>query len=613
MEQKKRSERILFLINIPTLEKSITESLKAHNFPFELCGNLIDARNLEDRVKEINPTIFVIREEDEKSPFWANKNDMLPCIYKLLATHKDLRIIFIAKNREIGDKLLADLVTYGVNDIIRGSRVTLENIVSAIMNPTPRSEAVIYLPKPDGADYNSKLFESEESNQEPQTEGKANININLPINLKIPKIKEKTILSKIDIDEDENDQNLQDKKKKIGGSLLDRFKKRTLNNDDTLNKEPLNNENEEAFHKEDNQDSNKASQQHVQQSENYNTPQQSYPQYKEHEQRDYIAAEQLRQMQQLLEEQNRRMAEMEKAMKAQEKQKSVKTKEKVVYKSKKIITFFGYIEGVGTTSVALNTAAQLADMGKSVLFIELNDKKPCVPYWYNMGHDKLGIDVCLQDISDRNLKSITKSIITRDFLLDLPDDPCSINYKNLPRTLSYLFFSKKYISLKGKAPINENDLKELYMILLNSNKYDYLIIDVNPYIEQNLIETSLIHSTYNVFVLNQNISTVSYNLKFLLELSNRGIVFDAHEEDDVNPLLTSNKNFYVLNRFNKKCKFGPDTLREWFRLDSLEKVLIVPDDSDGFENCIFEGFLPIKESTNRYYRKSIDCLCSKII
>lgn len=656
-------ERILFILGVPSLEAAICDKLTKENFQYQAVGSLIDGRNILGKVNETSPTIIILRDDDK---FWASKKDIIPTVNQIIQYSKvDVRIIFLAKNRPIGDQLLSQLVMYGVKDILRGETLKLDDIINSIKHPASNKDANIYLPKPKGHDVDQLLFETEDGENKNTSPMPNNVGININI---VRKGAATERLTDVDMEEDEglDEDNLEEQvepeaplkdllKKASPQNLLEKFsifgglKKQPGNQDETTEDKAISNPIVEPVARGEVRQESVAAPEPVIQYEQTDPvpvrqqqpdpapipepqPQQApepkprktsllsdvlqqkrqpsenmRPVSNEEDSQPNIAEIELERMKRMLEEKERELQKIQKEIKEE----TVGERRKGQNDSQKIITFYSNVNGTGSTLSAFSVACRLAHFNKKVLFLEVDDKKPSLPYWYDMGYDKWGLDVCLAGFETKNYKQIEKSIITKTELIEEQLDVSVTNYKIMPNNLDYLFFSKDYVRIKNKAPINSNTFSDLLVFLLHTYRYDYIIVDVSSSMDQNIVEAALIHSHKNVIVLTQDVSIVSQNLKFLTELSKRGIVFNIGKTQE--NLIKSDKNVYLINRFNKRVKFTPEILQEWFELPDLSSIVPIPDNLEDIMNSIYDGRIPLDESRDKTFKKSIEYLSSKLI
>lgn len=259
--------------------------------------------------------------------------------------------------------------------------------------------------------------------------------------------------------------------------------------------------------------------------------------------------------------------------------------EKIVLSNQKILTFIGSKSGVGSTTLAINTAFSLAMNGLKVLFIEVDDTFPAVNYWFNIGKIDKGIETAIAGVEDgNNFKLINSSIIKTVELQDECSEMQSV-YKKYPKTLDFLLFSQEFIFLKEKK-VNYEKLKDLYFFLLTQGGYDYLVIDSKPNIRRKDILNNIIYSNKIIFTLTQDISSIGYYL-YLLEDLNKKMNIESKKQ-------------LVLNKYDK-CKLSYSDIKAWVNTSNLIEI---PNENEEFLNANYAG-LPVVLGKNKELIKKI--------
>lgn len=232
-------EKILIGLGMEDAEKLLSEAIKRNNPNNIVCNDVIIHKGREhilDKIKNNNPTVVILRES------LKGNDDILQTIY-LIRKHFNVRIIFIAKNRKPGDKLLATLVGYSVYDILMGSSIPIEGIAKLVGKPNTLQDVYHLLPKPSDDDYDELLFETEDNKQEKELE-EEEIRIRNPFGIikrdKSNKVEEKVIDGETEEDnldiEDifKNAKPTKTKKepKKLFGKDIEEYKDILINEDD---------------------------------------------------------------------------------------------------------------------------------------------------------------------------------------------------------------------------------------------------------------------------------------------------------------------------------------------------------------------------------------------
>lgn len=226
----------------------------------------------------------------------------------------------------------------------------------------------------------------------------------------------------------------------------------------------------------------------------------------------------------------------------------------------KIVSFIGGRAGVGTTTIALNTAVHLAQKGMRVIYLELDDLNPSVSYWYQLYNMNDGLENVLDMLNEKRFADVENEIIKMSKLRK--ED--ALNYKIFPQTLDFMFYSRRYLTRENLDERILPNFKELFLHLAYQLNYDFVIVDVNANTNRKNKEAAIRYSNKVFSVITQDISSISYYVADLHNLEHKG-------------LRVSNKNFYILNKFNKSS-FGLGEIKKWL---STDKVITMASDDKG--------------------------------
>ena len=468
-------EEILLAIGHKDLEDYIKLQLGEK---YEFVGEVVYKEAILTSVKQKNPDIVIIRET------LPGKPNIMSIVYEIRANFQDIRIIFLAGNRKVGDELLTTLVNYGIYDILHGENILAQELIALIEYPNTYNDIKYLQPVPLlDENRNKVLFEPPEA--EIRTEV---IEVTKEIVIgDAPVIKNREYPI-----ERESDTQTEDNK---GISIKNPFKEIMKLPRINLLKETSNIPKE------------------VNHGNRHNTDKQ------------------------------------------------------------KIITFVGGKHGVGTTSLAVNTAFLLAERGNKVVFVELNDINPSVSYWYELGLVDEGIDTFVNYLAQNEYSKIEKALI-KGGELKKKESPMKKSYKKYPDTIDFLFFSKEYISGLNKRELR-GSIKEMYLYLLYQMGYDFVVLDVSPDISNKEVQDALVFSNIVFSVITQDVSTVGYHLFNL----------NALEKTGINIL---SKNNYIVNKY-VNSSFHDKEIKKWIEVD---KLFIVPNYSREFIEANIEG-LPV--------------------
>ncbi|HCP7145407.1 TPA: ParA family protein, partial [Clostridioides difficile] len=124
----------------------------------EFVGEVVYREGVLQAIINNTPDVLIIREG------LPGKVDILRLVQELtlLFPFPKLRIIFIAKDRRIGDALLASLVQFRVYDIVIGNNIDAFSIIEKIITPNILNDVAQFLPKIRETEKNTKLFEAQD-------------------------------------------------------------------------------------------------------------------------------------------------------------------------------------------------------------------------------------------------------------------------------------------------------------------------------------------------------------------------------------------------------------------------------------------------------------------
>lgn len=506
-------EKILLAVGHRELEVYLESQL---NKEFIFVGATVYREGILRAIGQKVPDIIVIRETLE-----GNEN-IMSIIYQIRTSYPNLRIIFLAGNRVVGDELLANLVNYGVYDILYGESIPANKIVSLIRVGNKYSDVKHLQPVPLlDEDRNKMLFEAPD----------------VPNGVEVIEV-----IREIDT----NNNNI-NQSNDISNEIVKNANK------DTTNETFINRENKAhvSFNEVDSKNKDK---------------------------KNII---------------NKITNPINEKIQKNTSQKQSFTGTSIA--NEKIITFIGGKSGVGTTSLAINTAFLLAGMGKKVIYVELNEKFPAVSYWYELGKTTEGIDTCIEYLSKEEYTKIDNSIIKSKEIKE--DNSLSMrkNYKKFPNTLDFLFYSKEYLSgIKNRMDIINT--KELYLYLMYQMGYDFVIIDVASDINNEATQNGLIFSNKIFSVITQDVSSVGYYLFNLNNLENKGINISL-------------KNNFIINRY-VQSNFLEKDIKDWIE---EKEVLIIPDNNRDFINANFKGLPVVLNSNNNNLKNSFNNIINNIL
>ena len=271
---------------------------------------------------------------------------------------------------------------------------------------------------------------------------------------------------------------------------------------------------------------------------------------------------------------------------------------KTTAQSKKIVTFVGAGSGVGNTQIAFNEAVKLGQDGHRVIFLELHRQFSTIDFALQLGAYNIGIDKALKELQAGNPKRIADSIITMDMVLNRADNPQQMqkNYKRMPKSLDYMFYSQDYETLLDKPGIPTEFLKDLVMYLLLQENYDYVIVDAEPFGTLNSGLNDILSITTQLYVtFNQDVAQIGQAARHLLDLQKR--------------ININGKVYYIANKY-EACSLDVNTMAEWLN----EPIAFVfPYAGKEFIQANFLGIPFIQTSKNKELQQVFENLKQHIV
>lgn len=629
--------KILFAINQSVAEQAISQLITDENT--KVVGTVVSQDSIKDFISSSPVDILVYREG------LVGTEDEFKFVIKLKMNTPNLRIVFIAGDRQPGDKEIPILITYGIYDIIAGQSVNIKEIANIIKNPNTLNDVIKYLPN---RFMNNGVFSEDELSD---IENKEKV--------------ETEDLEKIEKGEDieQNTSTNVQQNKKFGMSLKEILKQKTKNNESNVknNTEEIKTETIDENNVENNTEENIIPEQDIKvprgkrdndnempdiisenitpeenEDDDFEIDEQFYQNNtqtnidnskidnanKAFNKRVYSASDdELENVKKQLKEQEKKNKQLEKQLRSQEisSKKALLEKDKQLRNAQdefsvleqqfdsnskqRVVMFYSVMPGVGTSTVALNTATFLALKKYKVAYIEFNEYLPTLSYWYDLADLNDGLENCFLGIESRTYQDIPKNIITKQKILSLNSD-LKDKHEKYPELLNYLVFSESYIKRGELNKISPNTLKDLMLTLLYKEGYDYVILDMYSHTDHSLIEMSSIFSSTNVFVMTQDVVTIGNSLRKFAALESSGLDFEMldisiqNKRKSMEP--TENyKNFYVINKFNENSLFTRKKIAAWLNTD--KKIITIPENSTEILNATYKGLPTILISKNQEF------------
>ncbi|MCC0727189.1 AAA family ATPase [Clostridioides sp. ZZV14-6045] len=588
----------------------------------EFVGEVVYREGVKQSIINNTPDVLIIREG------LPGKVDILRLVQELTLCFPfpKLRIIFISKDRRIGDALLASLVQFRVYDIIVGNNIDAFSIIEKIITPNILNDVAQFLPKIRETEKNTKLFEA----QDLELIKKAS-EINKTVKKEIKPLKS---IKNIEYHDKKVPKDYSEEKIIIEGEIENEIKEEEIVIEDELtniekeeeiiieediiiedeieNKEELNIEDEDVVIEDEelNIEDDLIEEELININENLIIDEDINTNDEEMNiEEDVIEIENKEELNIETEIKNylkedvsvKEDKKQKKEIKSIKKNKPLRNKalltksseEKFTYVKKvnqQIISFLGAKQGVGNSQLSFNVAVDLANKGLKVLYIDLNERSSINDIFY-LGFDEVGIDTALEGIDKNDYILINKSIVTINNLLN-EHELLYKSYLKFPKTLEFLFFSQKYVEEKHEVPINK--IKDLNLYLIMQKGYDFVIINATTDMHNELSELLLIYSAKIFFTIAQDASVIKNNLLQTKIMDEKGINFRE-------------KFYYLLNKYDNS-NFNKDQIYEWVS-DSLNlegfPIITIPNLNRELINSNFNGLpLILDNKKNKEMKKS---------
>lgn len=520
-------QKIAFAVGDRDLEEYLQGKLKNE---FTFVGATVFREGVIRLVGQTNPDIVILRESLE------GRENILSVIYELQVRYPNVRIVFLAGKRDAGDGFLTTLVSYGIYDILHGQEIHVPDIIRLIREPNKRSDVMYLQPKPVLDETGRRvLFEAPDVHAPSKTIVKEVIKevfIDSDITDEEIRIKAATQKSSVNTDEIEKVTNVQKEKT----SYIESEVYEDIDEPIGVEKKDKKGFKIPQIIKKDKKEESKSVPFKVQKETSEEDAQPSSSKGFFSKLKGGV-----------FEYEQKRVNQM-------------------------IITFAGIKSGVGNTSIAFNTAIQLAKKGK-VLYVEMNDRTPALPIWYELTRIDKGIETALDAIKEGKIERIKDIILPMKEVKKI-NSQLQSEHKKMPDDLDILTFSKKYtMRLPNEvAEPNYDVCRELYLYLLYQLDYNYIILDVPQDVFHPATYNAVMYSNKLFFTVNQDVATLAKATNDLHELEKQGL--------DIAKKLT-----ILINRYNDNV-IDMDGITEWLQITD---AICLPEASKEFVYANYHG------------------------
>lgn len=457
-------EKILLAVGFRELEDYLKSKLRNE---FMFVGTTVYREGIIRSIGQKNPDIVIIRETLD-----GNEN-IMTIVYEIRSKYPKIRVVFIGGKREPGDALLANLVNYGIYDILHGEKIKAQEVVALIRKPNEYKNVQHLQPVPVlDENRNAMIFQAPSAI-----------------------VQEREVIKEIYIEQGGQQPSFEETPPTVTP-----FVKKE---EEVIEPTPMPISELKIV-----------SPKVIPVTESVEKPKQETPKRKARETE--------------APKETNKKSFFEKMITRSED--SAPFNEQMISTTKqKIITFMGSKGGVGNTSIAFNTAFSLAQKGLKTIYIEFNDRTPSVSYWYEIDSLEDGIDSALISLEHERYEKVDEAII-RSSELKNKEGLMQKNYKKFPNTLDFMFYSHRYRTREldegYEEEIDMTFSKELFLYLMFQCDYDFIILDVPSDINHPVTSNALIYSNKVLSTITQDVATIGYSIYKMNELKKRGINID---------------------------------------------------------------------------------------
>ena len=624
-------EKIFFAIGNEKVEKRITNLLDAEGFGYEVVYAAVHKEAVLSEIASKKPSILILTEG------LPGKIDVFNLAVNIRRSFPEIRIIFLASHKSDGDASIANLVAFGIYDILAGEALKVPDIIKLIIHKNSFENVAHLLPKKGG------LFDNESfdgiSNNLGEIKGDVSAKSETIININSPNVvvqnenNEKADdsgefkIEEIDISGTEFDnqqpnqnQNPQQAPKNPMGNLFGKIPvtipitnpfKKNNNNQQQQQQQPMQDQiiNQQQL-------PNMQGGFPIQQQQGYSQQMPGYPNMPQ------MPIQEQNPWQVHLPQQTPGMSGMPVGNNNMDGFHTIQSPRtagayntvdlggnRIVSAKQRLITFFSPKGGIGTTVTALNCAMEAAKRAQQrILLIEFNVEYSSLAYWFDLPNSGYGLEDALVGIgSDYN--SINNAIITKDKMMKSSSTYIE-GIKRMPEGLNFLIFSDMFYKKNMKPTIATQNLEKLITYCLYTLNYDEVYLDIATGTNRDIIDSSLISSGKNVILMSQDLAIISNVVMFFYDLSRKGLKFDVGLNDDERRMAQiSYKNIYVINKYNHGITFTDKKIKEW---TGGRHFCCIPENGSEINEMLSGGYIPLGVSKNKAFKEGYKYLVNLI-
>lgn len=229
------------------------------------------------------------------------------------------------------------------------------------------------------------------------------------------------------------------------------------------------------------------------------------------------------------------------------------------------IVFLGAKHGVGNTTIALNTAVNIAANGYKVLLLELNPDFPMLNHFFEFTSITNGIDTACDGILSNNTQAVDMAII-QPHLLRPKKRELRVSYKKLPPSLHFMLYSNEFLT-QGRHTLDQRAIKDMFYYLTVQKQYSYILIDLQP--DDMEMQEVFLRSG---FLADKLILTMTQDTHSIVSAGHLMEILSGSRAAN----LIANETV-ILNRYQNSASVKRGDVQKWLKL-KRENIICLSDD-----------------------------------
>lgn len=473
--------KVLLAVGIIEIENILKKDLESD---YSIVGVSTDKEGIIPMIEKRKPDILVIRETLQ------GQTNIFTLINTIRYNFPNIRIVFVGVERSSASNVISTLISYGIYDILSANVINIKDVIKVIRNPLTFKDVAKFLNPLEIKDemgnvIDTKFVVSTEEDEDGENEEEAE--------------------EKNSKKEDRQEENNKERNNKQENKKRDSIKEN--NNKDKQVKSKNQKDTEE--NKERNNEKKNLKKQ--------NNP--KIPTIKSKEEREKEETKVVVKERKVVEE---------------------KIIEKQVISLPKTILFIPSKHGVGSSTLALNTATYLAQKNKKTIILDLDYAYSSFKFLFNV-YSKTGINTAIESLDEKRYENVQDAIHQIKILVDEDFQ------KKIPDNLHLMTYSSDLITTPDLKLLALN-IQELIVTLIYKFKFQYVIIHCSNNVTQS-VKKELYYIAENINIVStQNITD---------------LIFAKKEYNKITEVNQADKVEFIINKFCKSS-VSKDIINDMF-------------------------------------------------